>query len=279
MSLFKFKLRTLRYAVPILLALLFFSLTGGSFKRAPWYEVAIWNVVRLPQAAFTWIGSKVFDIWDHYVSLIGEKEENDILKERVAALEGDIARLKEADLQNERFKELLNYREIRGMKSIVARVIASDPRAEFKSVVINRGSDDGVTILAPVVGPRGLVGKVGRTAGSSSRVILITDPNSAVDAFVQRSRARGIVVGSAWDTKLKAGYYLSRMEYLKGESDVNEDDVVVTSGVDGVFPPGIPIGTVRDLRMSQYAVFREANVVPYENMAELEEVMVLVPDK
>lgn len=276
MSLFRIKLSFLRYAIPILLVLVFFSLTGNSFKRASWYEAALWNITQPPQAVFRWIGSKLSGVWGHYIALIDADKENAGLKVHAARLEGSLIEMSEIQSENEKLRGLLDFQESQPMRTIVARVIANDPRAEFKSIVINRGSDDGVAILAPVVGPKGLVGKVGRTTGGSARVILVIDPNSAVDATLQRSRARGMVVGSAWDTDFKAGYYLGRMEYLTGQSDVLEGDVVVTSGLDGIFPSGIPIGTLKDIRMSQYAVFREANVVPYENMAELQEVMVLV---
>jgi rod shape-determining protein MreC len=186
-------------------------------------------------------------------------------------------RLEEALQENARLAALLDYRKSFERTTVVARVIANDPRAEFKSITIDRGSADGIPLLAPVVGPRGLVGKVGTVGSHEARVLLINDPNSAVDAFVQRSRVRGLIVGSAWRTELKAGYYLTRLEYLKRTSDIQEGDIVVTSGFDRVFPPGIPIGTVHDISASRYGVFSEASVVPFENLAELTEVMVVLP--
>lgn len=215
-------------------------------------------------------------MWQNYFALIGVKKENELLMKRIAELENELVRMNEIDKENERLKNLISYNDSFSRKILVARVIANDPRAEFKSITINKGTSDGVEMLMPVVGPHGLVGKIGQTTSRTSKVILITDPNSAVDAIVQRSRARGMVVGSAWHTNLKAGYYLTRLEYLRGASDVHEDDVVVTSGLDAVFPPGIPIGTVHDLRLSRYGVFREANVVPFEEMAELQEIAVIL---
>jgi len=117
---------------------------------------------------------------------------------------------------------------------------------------------------------------VGTVDSNTSRVLLIIDPNSAVDVMVQRSRARGIVVGTAWKTELKPGFYLARLEYIRRVSDIRDDDVVVTSGFDRIFPPGIPIGTIKDISTSRYGVFTDANVVPFENMAELQEVLVVV---
>lgn len=272
------KFRILRYILPLILALVFFSLTGRTQKRVPWYESMVWNVIEPPQHLFMSISSGISGAWNRYLSLIGVEKENHGLKHRLAELEGWRIRMEEVEQENQRLKELLKYHDSFPDKTVVARVVANDARSEFKSVTVNRGSRDGLKPLMPVIGPKGLVGKVGRVAGSFSEVILITDPNSAVDAFVQRSRVRGMLVGAAWTTDLKAGYYLTRLEYLKGESDLSENDVVVTSGLDGVFPPGIPIGTLKDIRMSPYGVFRDANVVPFENMAELQEVMVLLKD-
>ena len=276
MSLFSKKLRLLHVVVPLILALLFFSFTGRSFRRAPWYEEVFWAMLSPPERLFSAISSGIGGVWSRYVALIGVEEDNDSLKARVAELETNLIRSNEVEAENERLRGLLSYRDMFPQRTMVATVIANDPRAEFKSITINRGSADGVEPLMPVLGPHGLVGKVGKVAAHDSRGILITDPNSEEDVTVQRSRARGMVVGSAWHTELKAGYYLTRLEYLRSVSDIKDGDVVVTSGLDGIFPPSIPVGSVTDIRMSRYGVFREANIVPFEDLAELCEVMVLL---
>lgn len=270
------KFRFLHYLLPCVLVLIFFSLSGRSFRRAPWHEEALWNLLSPPQRVLSLIGSGISGVWRHYFALVGVQGENDLLKAKVSELEAKLIESDEVRKENERLKSLLDWHEAISRKTLVARVVANDPRAEFKNITISRGEKDGVGVLAPVMGPKGLVGKVARTAAHTSRVILITDPNSAVDAIVQRSRTRGMVVGSAWHTELKPGFYLTRLEYLKGTSDIEEGDIVVTSGLDGVFPPGIPIGTAHDIRLSRYGVFREANVIPFENMAEAQEVLVLL---
>ncbi|MFH0799692.1 MAG: rod shape-determining protein MreC [Pseudomonadota bacterium] len=276
MSLLPKKARLFYYLIPLFLALIFFSLNRNTFRRAPWYEELLWNILSPPEQLISWVGGSVSEAWDHYIALIGVEDENEDLKKRIAELEGDHIRSSEVEKENERLRSLLAWHDSFSQKTIVARVVASDTRAEFKSITINRGSEDGVQPLMPVIGPKGLVGRIGKAAAHSARVLLITDPNSSVDAMVQRSRARGMVIGAAWHTELKAGYYLTRMEYMRSVSDIRDDDVVVTSGLDELFPPGIPIGTVRDLRASRYGVFHEANVVPFENMPELQEVMVLL---
>ncbi len=214
-------------------------------------------------------------IWRRYVALIGVEQERDALLDRVAKLEGKLVRVDEVDQENKRLRALLAYHDSFNQKTIVASVVANDPRAEFKSITINRGKKDGIKPLMPVVGPRGLVGKVGTVGHSHARILLITDPNSAVDALVQRSRARGIVVGAAWRVGLESGYYIAKLEYLRRVSDIRDGDVVVTSGFDQVFPPGIPIGTIRNVATTRYGVFTKADVVPFEDMAELQQVLVI----
>lgn len=237
----------------------------------------MWHLVAPPQRLFRAASTAVSGAWSHYIGLIGVSKENDALKQRIAELEGQLVQSREVAWENKRLKALLSYNDSFPRRTILARVISSDPRAQFKSLTINRGYKDGVEPLMPVVGPRGLVGKVGKVAAHSAQVLLIIDPNSAVDAVVQRSRARGLVVGQASRTVLRSGHYLTRLEYLRRTSDVREGDVVVTSGLDRIFPPGIPVGTLHELKITPYGVFKEAVVVPFEDMAELQEVAVLSP--
>lgn len=276
MALFGKKVRLLNIILPLLLALLFFSFTGTGFRRAPWYEEILWRIISPPQEFFSGIGRSVAGTWHRYVALVDVQAQNDALRRRLSDVEGKQIQAQEMEEENKRLHALLAFRNTFAQRTLIARVIANDPRAEFKSITIDRGARDGIVPMMPVIGPRGLVGKVGKVAAHEARIILVTDPNSAVDVMVQRSRARGMVVGAAWHTELKAGYYLTRLEYLRGVSDVRDDDVIVTSGLDAVFPPGIPVGTVSNLRLSRYGIFREANVVPFEEMAELQEVLILL---
>ncbi len=276
MAFFARKRRLLTFLIPVILALIFYSFTSMKMRRAPWYKEAVWNVISPPQRLMTGIADGLSGLWGNYVALIGVTEERDELAGRVANLEGELARTNEIEKENERLRSLLAYHDSFPQRTIVATVIANDPRAEFKSITINRGTKDGIKPLMPVVGPKGLVGKVGTVGRGHARVLLITDPNSAVDALVQRSRARGMVVGAAWRAELESGYYIARLEYLRRVSDIKDGDVVVTSGFDQVFPPGIPIGTVHDMVTTRYGVFTRADVVPFEDMSELQQVLVIL---
>jgi rod shape-determining protein MreC len=279
MALTSKKATILSFFFPILIALIFYAFSSIGLRRAPWYEEAVWNLITPLQRLMTATGDGVSGVWHHYFALVDAAKEREGLSERVAELEGKLLASAEIEQENARLRALLEYPRGFERKSVVARVIANDPRAEFKSVTIDRGSSDGIQPLSPVVGAKGLVGKVGTVGSHEARVLLINDPNSTVDVMVQRSRERGLLVGAAWRTELKPGYYLTRIEYLKRTSDIREGDVIVTSGFDRIFPPGIPVGTVADISMSRYGVFSEATIVPFEEMAELSEAMVLLPQE
>lgn len=270
------KVNFLYISIPVVLALVFFSLVNRNFRRAPWYEELLWNVLIPPQHFFNSISNSVGGIWSGYIALVNVRNENEQLKVRVYELEQENVRGKETDAENERLKSLLGYHEQFHKKTVTASVISNDLRPEYRSAIIDKGLNDGIAPLMAVVGPRGLVGKISRVTANNSLVVFITDPNSAVDGLISRTRERGLVVGAAWHVGFKAGYYLTRMEYLSSLSDVKDNDEVVTSGLDGVFPAGVPIGTLQDIKTSDNGVFREAIIVPHENMAELAEVMVVM---
>lgn len=270
------KRRYLRFFIPLILAIIFFGLVPHTARRASWYEEVFWNIMAPPQYLMSLISNGIGGVWKGYVALVGVDEENQVLKAKVASLEGDIMKFEETEKENERLRGLLAFSDkIKGEK-LVARVVANDPRSEFKSITIDKGSADGIEPLMPVVGPRGLVGKVGRVMHGYSRVLLITDPNSAVDVFDERSRSRGLLVGTATHTQFKHSYFLTRFEYLKRGIDIATDDVVVTSGFDEVYPPGIPVGTVAEVKDVSLGVFTDVEVVPFEDTAQLEEVIVLL---
>lgn len=267
-----------RLLIPIVLALLFLALIPQTQRRAPWYEQMFANLIAPVQWMFTSIGSGVGSVWSGYINLVGTKRENKLLQEKNSEMKGQLVELDEVRSENERLRSLLGYSEAFSFSSVVARVIANDPRAEFKSLTIDRGKKDGIGLFMPVVGPKGLVGRIGRVSNDSALVLLLNDPNCAVDVMVQRSRARGLLMGSVTHADLKRGFYLTRLEYLRRVSDIRDNDVVVTSGLDQVFPPGLPIGTIHNIQNSRYGIFKQAEVVPFENFQELQEVLVLITD-
>jgi rod shape-determining protein MreC len=151
---------------------------------------------------------------------------------------------------------------------LAAEVVASDPSDHFRTVIINKGTKDGVTTNKPVVHPQGVVGRIIWASPHYAKVLLLTDPNSGADVIVQRSRARGVVQGMDKDRL--------RLKYVQRAQDVAVGDRIITSGVAGVFPPGILIGEVRKVDEEGRGIFQRVEVAPAVDFERLEEVVVLL---
>jgi rod shape-determining protein MreC len=219
-----------------------------------------------PQKLISSLGEAVADLWIRYVYLVGVKEENMRLKEEVAALRGDRVACWEAERERDRLRGLVGFRRSVPFVMLPARVIASSPslfRTDF--IVIDRGRTDGVYDGMPVVTKEGVVGRVFASALGSSQVVLVTDGLSAVDAYVQRTRARGIVKGTGDGCV---------MEYLWDGDAGRVGDKVVTSGKDGFFPKGIVVGTVTGVESHGTSI--KLRLTPEVNPDSLDEVFVIL---
>lgn len=215
--------------------------------------------------------------WDEYVALVGLGRENVRLEQEVRVLRERLHQAREAELENRRLRRLLQLGERVRLSYRPARVVAYDPSSPYRTLRIDRGSSGGIARGQAVITDEGVVGKVLRVWSAHSDVLLMTDPRSAVDGFVQRNRVQGTVEG------LGAG--TCRMKYLLRGADVRDGDVIITSGYDGVFPRGLPVGVVRGDRRHSYGVAQDAEVIPYVDLTRVEEVLVLdsgpgiVPDE
>ncbi len=189
-----------------------------------------------PQRVLDAVGRAVVGVWDGYMELVGVKEENRRLRERLKVLTAENARLWAAAYENAGLRRMLAFKRAVPYELLAATVIASSPTAlRSEMVVIDRGEADGVAPGMPVVTGEGVVGRVFAAGRVSSQVILITDGASAVDAVVHRTRTRAIVRGTGRGCV---------MEYVEDPSVLRAGDTVVTSGKDGFFPRGLLIGTV-----------------------------------
>jgi rod shape-determining protein MreC len=209
------------------------------------------------------------DIWRHYFDLIRVSQENDRLQNQLGHAEEMKNAWVEARLANDRLRSLMGLGGEFAQQVIYAEVVGRDPTAWFKTVIINRGAKDQVSVGMPVAVPEGIVGQVVDVSGRYAKVLLLVDQNSAVDALVQRTRARGLLKGEYADQ--------CRLEFVLRKEDVQEGDVVVTSGLDNVFPKGLRIGEIKSVSGASNEMFYTITVSPYVDFEKLEELLVLQP--
>jgi rod shape-determining protein MreC len=215
----------------------------------------------------TLVTGGVSQAWHDYIDLRDLREENLRLGHEVAVLKQRLHEMEEQALEARRLQGLLTLRGGATTGYLAARVVGKDATNWFKTIVLDRGSSHGVRRNLPVVAQDGLVGRVVEVTARASKVQLLTDPLSAVGGLLQRTRVTGIVAGN-----LGAG---TRMTYLPLLADVAVGDEVLTSGMGGVFPKGIPVGRITAVERRSGALFQEATVEPSADLARLEEAIIL----
>lgn len=220
------------------------------------------------QTLFTWVFDGIGGIGGGYIALRGAHEEAQVCRVSLAEAQAEVNALKEAQAENLRLRAMLSYVEDSVDQEIVARVIGLNPSAQFNSIRINRGENDGVRVGMPVVTPEGVVGHVVRSVGTSADVMLITDPNSKIGGVVQRTRVRATAVGAGPARPLT-------VDIVRREDDVKDGDVVVTAGSDGIFPRGLRVGIVRSPERPMVGMFLKGSLEPTVDLSRVEEVLIL----
>ena len=245
-------------------------ISGGRYRSFGFGRVAIFFVAPMQEAVADSIRF-ARGIWGHYFYLVSVAKENDNLKKKLSRIVDKNSQHNEVELSNQRLRNLLNFKETTTSQILAAEVISVDPSSWFKAVIIDKGSIDGVERGLPVVIRQGIAGQVVNVSSRYSKVMLIIDRNSSVDALVQRTRARGIIKGEATGECL--------FKYVLRKNDVRVGDKIVASGLDGVFPKGLPVGDVKEVVRRNSGVFQEVRVVPYIDFEKLEEVLVILNPK
>lgn len=252
-----------------LLILALHLLTSGlrPDARATRPATALLQVLRPFQVFEAGFGDETNGFIHDYLELVGTRKENDRLKAQLAALESQQTRLIELESENRRLSDLLELRDALQMKAVAANVIGNDAVGVAQTMILAEGSHNGLRRDFAVISKEGVVGKLIAVAPDVSRVLLIDDHNSALDAFDQRSRARGIVAGV-----LDGGV---TMKYVDRSQDIKAGDSIVTSGMDGIFPRGLLVGTVTAVSQDGPGLFLNIGVQPAADFRKLEQVLVL----
>lgn len=263
--------RLVLLAILVAFALTAMRITVPERARLTSLELKIKDTLAPVQGGLTWLGRKVYHLASLPAAMVNAANTNARLEREVARLQGEVIKLSEYELENQRLSNIIGYRQVvlKRYDFITASVIGRDPGNWFGTVTLNKGSSDGVRENMTVLTPEGLVGRVIASSAATSEVLLITDPRSGVGALIQEGRFPGIVEGTA------ASSGLARMVHIPNGASIEDGQVVITSGVGSIFPKGIPIGTVAGIRKEPSGLFKNADIQPFAQLSKLEEVLLI----
>jgi rod shape-determining protein MreC len=205
--------------------------------------------------------------WSNYIWMVGARAQNERLQETVRQLALLNSSYEQIRQENARLRRLLTINEDFSYHTIGARVVARTPSFLSNVIYINRGSADGVPYDAPVLSGDGIIGRTILVSRNQSQVQLITNPDASIGVMLERTRTPGVLKGS--------GDNLLDLNYIGNAEQVNVGDILLSSGLDGIFPKGLVIGKVVESRKGT-GVFRTIKVQPGVDLIRIEEISVLI---
>ena len=226
--------------------------TFGSFSEVQRGTMAIIDGVR--------------GMWSGYVALQQVQQENTALRQELQTMQVRLQQERAEAQRTDNLRQLLELRDRANLDTVAAEVIAGAASIDFRTVTIDKGSSDHLATDMAVISPAGVVGRVILPTPRASKVQLLTDRNAAAGALIERTRVQGVVVG--------IGDGMMRMQYVPGTADVKTGDLVVTSGIDGIYPKGFVIGTI-DHADRGAGAYHEIVIRPAVDFSRLEEVLVV----
>jgi rod shape-determining protein MreC len=246
--------------------ILIISMAGRKEFTAP-HKLGL-EVIGPFQTAISKVSNYVGGFWGKYSELLDVREENEQLRQELLQYKTANIEYREAVATNVRLQKLLELKESLPPPTLTAEIVGKDPSLWFRTFTINRGSSDGVQKGMPVVTVEGVVGQVLTSSPNYSKVLLATDPNSAIEVITQKTRVQGIVKGLGRDA-FGLHYVLKSGEVVKG-------DYVLTSGLGGVFPKGLMVGTVSEVMKSRRGMFQTIEIEPAVDFSQLEYLIIIM---
>lgn len=218
-----------------------------------------------------WTREQARSSWDTYVQLGEVRQENELLWAKVTDLYLQLSRLHEEAAEVRRLRVLHEFQEpddwiLEGGRVVAARF---GPHAVVESLLVDKGTLVGVGPNTPVITPLGVVGRVLRSSSSLSSVLLITDPNSRVAIMGRDHRTQGILVGNGPQRAL-------HVQYVPLNDLLQEGEILITSGMDGIFPKGLPVARVGHIDRPSTSLFQEVEASPLVDLRNLEEVLLML---
>ena len=260
-------LRAIRFIVDLftqrhgIVAFVFFLVLGLLMRQSP--EPVRESIVTTALSTVYYPAQRIVSAVGHYQSIV---EENELLKEENARLRQETYHAREGLQELARLHTLVRFDDKWDYPIVTARVVGHNPGRFLTTMVINRGTEHGVKENMPVFSMNGLVGKVSKATFNHSRVQLLVDPNLKLSVMDRRTRVVGFL-------ESMEGRRLTAL--VPAHAGIHAGDTLVTSGLGGIFPKGIPVGTVKEVRMSDLDVMRQMDVEPFQEFSILEEVFVM----
>jgi rod shape-determining protein MreC len=255
----------------VVLSLLFVLMSLSSRTRyvgetRTMFERSVMTIFAPVPKTVNWIGSTASDMYHGYLDMRRSVNENLHLRRKVDQLTTENLRLRQSAGDLRRIRALLGYSEQFAMPTTMAEAIMLDIAGRFKSIILDRGSSTGIDIDDVVVNANGLIGRVVLTTKDMSKVQLVTDNNAAVGVLIERTRRQGVLRGDG-----TGGAQLFDIPSL---ADVRPGDRIVSAGIDGIYPKGIPVGVVTKAEKGQ-DLFKTITVKPTVDFGSIEEVILL----
>jgi len=251
----------------ILIPILAIDTSTRSPRNYRFYDNAIVFITSPIQYGIKWSLDKLVFGINRYAFLLNSQKVNESLNVENQKLLNTIFNLKEAQIENERLRKLLNFKEKYQLDTVPARIIAKDISSQYRAIRINKGKNSGITENMAVIHSSGVVGKVFRVTEKTADIITILDLLSGVDTIVKRSRVRGIVEGLTNS--------LCQLKFTRRTDDIKHNDFLITSGLGGLFPKGVSVGKVQSVEKKSYGITQSISVKPSVNFSNIEEVLVV----
>jgi rod shape-determining protein MreC len=250
----------------VVLNLILISAQVNTTAGIPFIQVATFGVFSEVQR-WTMTGfNSVRGLWTGYVALRDVQRQNDELKRELQSVQVQLQEERAQAKRTDGLRQLLELRDRSGLETVAAEIIAAGADPEFRDMTVDKGSSDGVEADMAVISPAGVVGRVVLSSPRAAKVQMLIDRNAAAGALIERTRVQGIVVGQ--------GETL-RMDRVPGTADVKQGDLIVTSGIDRIYPKGFVIGTVETVDRG-LGTYHEITIRPAVDFSRLEEVLVVL---
>jgi len=235
-------------------------------------EITFGAFAEMQRAATNAFGS-AREGWQNYFALQQIRRENETLKQEVTQLRVALEQERNAATQTRTLQQLLDLRSATGFETAAAMVIGSGADPEFRTLTIDKGTQDGLRANMAVMSPAGIVGRILMPTARAAKVQLLIDRDAAAGVMIERSRVNGVVTGvGSSELGFKAG--LVALNYVPGSADVKPGDRLVTSGIDGIYPKGLPVGEIQSAERAggEWRI----RVKPAVDFATLEAVLVVL---